>query len=166
MRVKMFAMIAVLGVLAFAGIAEAQSNTVAAGGRLYQGKGNCQACHGWAGDGRKMNNQMPDGANLRLSALDRDQVVFVIKCGLPGRDMPPYDRRAYQDDRCLGRTMADLERMGLRLFTPPATLQDREVQRLTDFLMAKVIGQGEMNRDECIEFWEEDTEACQDEFPR
>ena len=62
--------------------------------------------------------------------------------------------------------MADLERMGLRLFTPPATLQDREVQRLTDFLMAKVIGQGEMNRDECIEFWDEDADACQDEFPR
>ncbi len=166
MRVKVFGVVAALGVLAVAGMAEAQTNTVAAGGRLYQGKGNCQACHGWAGDGRKMNNQMPDGANLRMSTLDRDQVVFVIKCGLPGRDMPAYDRRAYQDDRCLGRTMADLERMELRLFAPPATLQDREVQRLADFLMAKVIGQGEMNRDECIEFWDEDTNACQEEFPR
>ena len=40
------------------------------------------------------------------------------------------------------------------------------MQRLADYLMAKVIGQGEMNRDECIEFWDEDTEACQEEFPR
>ena len=123
-------------------VAFAQTDTVAAGGRIYRGKGDCQACHGWAGDGRKMNLQMPDGANLRESALTREQLVFVIKCGLPGRQMPAYDRRAYVDDRCLGRTRADLRRMGLQLFDPPATLQNREVERLVDFLEAKVVGQG------------------------
>lgn len=165
MRVTMLGIIVAFGALAAGGIAEAQTDTVAAGGRLYRGKGDCQVCHGWAGDGRRMNNQMPMGANLRESTLTREQLVHVIKCGLPGREMPAYDRRAYQDDRCLGRTRADLERMGLRLFTPPSTLQDREVERLADFLMAKVIGQGEMNRAECIEFFGEDVEACEREFP-
>ena len=45
---------------------------IAAGTRLFRQKGNCQACHGWAGDGRKLDSQMPDGANLRQSVLDRE----------------------------------------------------------------------------------------------
>ena len=146
-------------------MASAQSDTVAAGGRIYRGKGDCQACHGWAGDGRKMNLQMPDGANLRESTLTREQVVFVIKCGLPGRQMPAYDRRAYVDDRCLGRTRADLRRMGLQLFDPPATLQNREVERLVDFLEGKVIGMGPMDRQACFDYWGGEADLCRREFP-
>ena len=134
--------------------------TIAAGRRIYLQKADCQACHGWAGDGDKMDSQAPDGANLRTSTLDRDQLVFVIKCGLPGRDMPAFDRLAYTDDRCLGRTRADLRRMGLELFDPGATLQSREVERLADFLLAKVIGQGPMDRAKCIDFWGEDVTVC------
>ena len=143
-------------------VVRAQTNAVAAGGRIYRQKADCQACHGWAGDGRKMDSQMPDGANLRESQLDRDQLMFVIKCGLPGRSMPAFDRRAYSDDRCLGRTWADLERMGLELPDPAATLQPREVERLADFLFAKVIGQGPMDRTTCIDYWGKDVEVCGD----
>ena len=155
-----------LGGEGFAGtvVGRAQTDTVAAGGRLYRQKADCQACHGWAGDGRKMDSQMPDGANLRESTLEREQLVFVIKCGLPGRGMPAFDRRAYADDRCLGRTHDDLERMGLELFDPAATLQNREVERLADFLYAKVVGQGPMDHQKCIEFWGEEVDACR-EFP-
>ena len=141
-------------------VATAQTDTVAAGGRIYRQKADCQACHGWAGDGRKTNNQMPDGANLRESVLDREQLLFVIKCGLPGRSMPAFDRRAYSDDRCLGRTRADLERMGLELPDPAATLQPREMERLADFLMAKVIGLGPMNRAACVDYWGEEVKVC------
>ncbi len=142
-------------------VAQEQSDrTIAAGRRLFHQKADCQACHGWSGDGVKMDNQSPDGANLRLSQLDRDQLVFVIKCGLPGREMPAFDRRAYTDDRCLGRTQADLDRMGLTLPEPAATLQNREVERLADFLLAKVVGQGEMNRDRCVDFWGEEVDVC------
>jgi len=138
---------------------------VAAGMRLYRQKADCQSCHGWAGDGRKMNLQMPDGANLRTSEIDRDQLVFVISCGLPGRSMPAYARRAYEGDQCLGRTRADLRRMGLHLPDPPATLQPREIERLADFLFDKVIGQGPMDRATCIDFWGSDVDVCA-EFPR
>jgi len=44
---------------------------VAEGMRLYRTKGDCQSCHGWAADGRKMDTQMPDGANLRTTRLNR-----------------------------------------------------------------------------------------------
>ena len=153
---------------AFEAGVQAQAPTdasIAAGMRIYRQKADCQACHGWAGDGRKMDNQMPDGANLRTSGLDRDQLIFVIKCGLPGRDMPAFDRLAYGDDRCLGRTRADLRRLGLTLPDPAATLQPREIERLADFLFEKVIGRGEMDRAACIDYWGSEVEVCAD-LPR
>ena len=138
----------------------ASGTSIAAGRRIYHQKADCQACHGWAGDGVKMDSQSPDGANLRASQLNRDQLILVIKCGLPGRDMPAFDRFSYTDDRCLGRTRADLQRMGLELPDPAATLQNREVERLVDFLLDRIVRQGDMPRAKCIEFWGEEVDVC------
>jgi hypothetical protein len=147
------------------GAQTADPEAVAAGMRIYRQKGDCQACHGWAADGRKMDNQMPDGANLRTTRLDRAQLVQVIKCGRPGRSMPAFDRLAYSDGRCNGLTQADLKRSGLSLPDPAATLQPREIEMLVDFLIAKVVGQGPMDRARCIEYWGSDVEVC-GEFPQ
>ncbi len=138
---------------------------VAEGMRLFRQKGNCQACHGWAGDGRKMDSQMPDGANLRETKLDRGDVIVAVKCGRPGRGMPAFDKFAYNDDRCYGMKQADLRSRELSLPDPPATLQPREIELLADFLFAKIIGKGPMNRARCIEYWGSEVEAC-GEFPR
>ena len=58
---------------------EPDPNDVAAGQRIFKQKADCQACHGWAADGRKMDSQMPDGANLRVTKLDRDKLIVAIK---------------------------------------------------------------------------------------
>jgi len=141
----------------------ADAGDIAEGRELFMQKGNCQGCHGWAGDGRKTDNQMPDGANLRESALDRDIVVLTIKCGRPGRSMPAYDRLAYSDGRCYGMKQTDLKNNPLP--DPPATLQMREIERIADFLFARVIKQGPMSRAKCVEFWGSEDSAC-GEFPK
>jgi hypothetical protein len=138
---------------------------LADGIRLYLQKGNCQACHGWAGDGRKMDSQMPDGANLRESKLPREALVLTIKCGRPGRSMPAFDKFAYSDKRCYYMTQADLKARGLSLPDPPATLQPREIELLVDFLLARVVGKGAMDRARCAEYWGSKVEAC-DELPK
>lgn len=132
------------------------------GMRIFQQKANCQGCHGWAGDGRKMDNQMPTGANLRESKLDRAALVMVIKCGLPGTGMPPFDRFAYTDARCFGKTKADLSAAGIHMSDPPATLQPREVELLADFITAKILGKGAMTRAACIDYWGGEAEPCND----
>jgi hypothetical protein len=138
---------------------------VAEGMRIYRQKGDCQSCHGWAADGRKMDNQMPDGANLRTTRLGRAGIIFAIKCGRPGRGMPAFDKFAYTDNRCNNTTQADLNKSGLTLPDPPATLQPREIEMLADFLFEKVIGKGPMDRAKCIEYWGSDVETCH-EFPK
>ena len=143
----------------------ADPSDIAEGGRLFRQKANCQACHGWAGDGRKMDTQMPDGANLRETKLDRQDLVMVIKCGRPGTGMPAFDRFAYSDGRCYGLKQADLRASGQRMPDPAATLQVREVEAIADFLAAKVVKQGPMDHAKCIEFGGSQVEAC-NEFPK
>ena len=135
------------------------AESVSAGMRIFRQKGDCQACHGWAADGRKMDSQMPDGANLRATKLNRDKLIVAIKCGIPGKSMPAFDRLAYSDGRCYGMKQADLQKLG-NLPDPPATLQPREIEAVADFLYAKVVGKGPMDRAKCIEYWGSDVEAC------
>jgi hypothetical protein len=138
------------------------ASDIAEGLRLYQQKGNCQTCHGWAGDGRKMDSQMPDGANLRETKLNRAGLVLVIKCGRLNSQMPAFDKFAYSDGRCYGKTQADLQSYPTRMPDPPATLQAREIEFIADFLMAKVVGKGPMDHAKCVEFWASDVDACRD----
>jgi len=157
---------AIVAALMSIGAANAQtSDDIAAGMNLFLQKANCQGCHGWAGDGRKMDGQMPDGANLREIPTDRARLIQTIKCGRPGTGMPAFDRLAYSDGRCSGLKRSDLQARSLDMPDPPATLQPNEVERLADFLLAKVIGKGPMTRAQCAEYWGSAAEAC-NELPQ
>ena len=136
------------------------ASDVAEGMRLFQQKGNCQACHGWAGDGRKTDSQMPDGANLRETKLNRAGLVTTIKCGRLNSQMPAFDKFAYSDGRCYGKKQADLKAYPTRMPDPPATLQQREIDLIADFMMERVVGKGPMNRAKCVEFWGTETDVC------
>jgi Cytochrome C oxidase, cbb3-type, subunit III len=136
------------------------ADDVADGMRLFEQKGNCQACHGWAGDGHKTDSQMPDGANLRETKLNRAGLVLIIKCGKLNSQMPAFDKFAYSDGRCYGKKQADLKAYPTRMPDPPATLQQREIDLVVDFLIAKIAGKGPMDRAKCVEFWGSETDVC------
>ena len=138
------------------------ASDIADGMRLYQQKGNCQACHGWAGDGRNRDSQMPAGANLRETKLNRIGLVTVVKCGRLNSQMPAFDKFAYSDGRCYGKKQADLASYPIRMPDPPATLQQREIDLIVDFMMAKIVGKGPMDRAKCVEFWGSETGACKE----
>jgi hypothetical protein len=138
---------------------------IAEGMRLFHHEADCQACHGWAADGRKVDNQMPNGADLRASTLDRATLIMTIKCGRPGAEMPAFDKFAYSDGRCYGLKQADLRSRSLTLFDPPKTLTPRQIEEIADFLIAKVINKGPMDHAKCVDFWGSDVELCK-EFPK
>jgi len=135
---------------------------IAEGMRLYQQKANCAACHGWSGDGHKQDNQMPDGANLRETKMQRPALVTTIKCGRLNSQMPAFDKFAYSDGRCYGKTQADLKAYPNRMPDPPATLQQREIELIADFMLAKMVGKGPMDHDKCVEFWGTEAPACRE----
>jgi hypothetical protein len=122
-------------------------------------KGRLRLLPRLAGDGA---GPSPGGAaNLRRSQLQRDQLINVIQCGIPGTAMPHFDELAYTDKRCYGMSEADL---GSRTppFPPSTTLVGREVEVLADYLIAKIIGRGPITRAECIENFGERARSCND----
>src|SRR5215471_7339251 len=153
-------MVVTLGAMALVAMAQTPDpSDVAEGMRLDLQKGDCQSCHGWAADGRKMDSQMPDGSNLRETRLDRTRLATTIKCGRPGTGMPAFDKFAYSDGRCYGMKKEDLK---TPMPDPPATFQVREINLVADFLFAKVVGKGPMDRAKCIAYWGSDVDACRD----
>jgi hypothetical protein len=76
--------------------------------------------------------------------------------------MPAFDRLAYSDGRCFGLKRADLAARSLEMPDPPATLQPNEVSLLVDFLLAKVVGKGPIDRAQCIDYWGSEVDACKD----
>ena len=133
------------------------------GRRLFLEKAECSFCHGWPGDGSGHPQSPGRAANLRQSKLDRDSLIMVISCGIPGTAMPHFDEQAYTDKRCYGMTEAEL---GSRVPTlpPSTTLQKREIEIVADYLKAKIIGRGEITREECIENFGEHARSC-DDYP-
>jgi mono/diheme cytochrome c family protein len=172
--VRTVSTLAVAGVIAFSALSalQAQDQTPAAapdpgdiaeGLRLYQTKADCRACHGWAADGHKGDNQMPDGPSLREKKYTRALLILTIKCGRPGTQMPAFDKFAYTDGRCYNMTKADLTaKYPSRMPDPPATLQPREVEYIADFLMARVVGKGALDHDKCVELWGNETDVCKE----
>jgi hypothetical protein len=55
-----------------------------------------------------------------------------------------------------------LKTRGLTVSDPPTTLIPRDIETLADFLFAKVIGKGPINRAGCIEYWGSDIDLCKD----
>jgi mono/diheme cytochrome c family protein len=136
------------------------ASDLAEGLRLFEQKGNCQACHGWAGDGHKSDSQMPDAPSLRDTKLNRAGLVITMKCGRLNTQMPAFDKFAYSDGRCYGKKQADLKAYPNRMPDPPATLQQREIDLIADFMMAKVVGKGPMDHAKCVDFWGAETDVC------
>ncbi len=83
--------LALAAALAVALPAAAQTaGDIGMGKRLYQEKATCGFCHGWSGDGAGDPQSPGKAANLRETKLDHDQLVEVIRCGVPGGTAMPH----------------------------------------------------------------------------
>ena len=126
---------------------------ISAGKELFQSKGSCLFCHGWAGDGHGDPHSPGNGANIRHTRLSRAELFEVISCGRPGTAMPHFDAYAYSEDPCYG--IQGTIPSTVIPPNPPRSLQPREINAIIDYLLANVIGKGPPTRAECVEFFME-----------
>jgi mono/diheme cytochrome c family protein len=162
---KRAALFAMLVPALLASILPVQADEFDRGRRIFLEKADCTFCHGWAGDGAGQGQSPGGAANLRKSQLQRDQLIMVIGCGIPGTAMPHFDQDAYTDTRCYGQTEADL---GARTpsYPPTTTIAPREIEAVADYLLAKVIGRGPITREECREVFGERGRSCETYPPK
>src|ERR1700730_11651436 len=82
-----------------AAVPPARADDFAFGRRVFLDKAQCSYCHGWAGDGAGEPQSDGAAANLRVTQLQRAQLIEVITCGVPGKAMPHFDEEAYTGKR-------------------------------------------------------------------
>lgn len=159
------AVAALAAVLALASSVSAQTppaSDIGLGKRLYQDKATCGFCHGWSGDGAGDPQSPGKAANLRESKLDHDQLVEIIRCGVPGGTaMPHFDKFAWtKGEECFGMTEAEI---GDKKPPPPtAALQKREIEAIVAYLEVKVVGKGVPTVADCEEYFGQGSGRCRD----
>jgi mono/diheme cytochrome c family protein len=132
------------------------------GKRLYQDKATCGFCHGWSGDGAGDPQSPGKAANLRETKLDHDQLVVVIRCGVPGGTaMPHFDKFAWtKGEECYGMTAEDVG--DKKPPTPTAFLQKREIEAIVAYLEAKVVGKGPPTVADCEDYFGQGSTRCRE----
>jgi cytochrome c5 len=138
------------------------SGDIAMGKRLYQEKATCSECHGWAGNGAGDPFSPGKAANLRQSQLDHDQLVEIIRCGVPGGTaMPHFERFAWTEgEDCFGMSGAEVG--DKKPPAPTVWLQRREIEAIVAYLEAKVTGKGPPTVADCEEFFGAGTQRCKE----
>ena len=159
------AVVALAAVLAFSSSVAAQNpaaGDISLGKRLYQDKATCGFCHGWSGDGAGDPQSPGKAANLRESKLDHDQLVEIIRCGVPGGTaMPHFDKFAWtKGEECFGMTEADVG--DKKPPNPTAGLQKREIEAIVAYLEAKIVGKGPPTVADCEEYFGQGSGRCRD----
>ena len=135
--------------------AAAQDN-LELGKQVYE-KANCVGCHKWHGGGG--GGYGGAALSLRDTALDRDLLLEVIRCGRPATGMPYHDRNAYKQVNCYGgMTKADL---GADFPAKAAILlREEEVEAVAVYVATQLQGHGEPTKEDCIAFWGADAKEC------
>lgn len=110
------------------------------GERIYFEKGGCNQCHGKNGDGVG-DDAREHGANLRETGLDKEGLIEIISCGIPGGNMPYFEKFSYTDDRCYGMTEADIGADKPQV--PIASfLAKRDISAVADYILETFAGKG------------------------
>jgi len=145
--------------LACATVALAQDiGRVKAGLALWKTAG-CADCHGPFADGDREDDDFPIGANLRTTKLESAALKMTIGCGRAGTGMPSFDDEAYTARECYGRPQGS--RPG-NLQPTPRTLTLDEIDLVIAYLQARIIGRGKITREECLSYYEDQPDTCED----
>ena len=156
------AVVALAAGLALASSAAAQTpaaGDIGLGKRLYQDKATCGFCHGWSGDGAGDPQSPGKAANLRETKLDHDQLVEIIRCGVPGGTaMPHFDWT--KGEECFGMTEAEVG--DKKPPNPTAGLQKREIEAIVAYLEAKIVGKGPPTVADCEEYFGAGSARCKE----
>jgi len=153
-------LVAAVGIVASANTSHAQDNDKVKAGLNFWKKVGCPDCHGSFADGEKQRDESPTGANLRTTRLDAAALKEVIACGKPGgAGMPSFDEGAYKVRACYGRPLGAPPD---NLYPTAVTLKPEEIDAVIAYLQARVIGKGRITKQECLAYYEDRPEECDD----
>jgi hypothetical protein len=149
----------VIAILAYSTMTLAQNNDKEKAGLTVWKTAGCADCHGPFADGDREDDDFPIGANLRTAKLDSGALKMTIRCGRAGTGMPSFDDGAYTTRECYGRPLGARPE---NLQPTPRTLTADEIDVEVAYLQARIIGRGKITREECLSYYDDQPETCED----
>lgn len=112
----------------------AQDSSDLAAGQNAWNRAGCYNCHGsraQGGDG----GDYPMGPALTTTALDKETMMMIVSCGLPGTPMPAWLKGAYTTVQCYGMPLGSRPADTVI----PAILTADEIKALVDYVFATFV---------------------------
>ena len=119
----------------------------------------CPDCHGPFADGNQEDDDYPAGADLRTTRLDSEALKTTIRCGRVGTGMPAFEDGAYTVHPCYGRPLGTAPD---NLQPTPRELTSDEIDAVIAYLQARIIGRGRITREECVAYYDDQPDRCED----
>jgi mono/diheme cytochrome c family protein len=123
---------------------------VKAGVAAWRNSG-CSDCHGAFANGEKERDESPTGADLRRARLNTEELKLAIRCGRPGTGMPSFEDGVRG---CPGG--------GGELYPAPAKLSSEQIDDVVAYLQARIIGRGKITKQECLLYYTDKPDWCDD----
>ena len=140
-------------------ILQAQNDDKISAGLWTWKTSGCADCHGPFADGDREDDDFPIGANLRVTKLNADALKATIRCGRAGTGMPAFEDGAYTVYSCYGRPLGGAPG---KLEPSARKLTADEIDTVIAYLQARIIGRGRITRPECLAYYEDQSEVCDD----
>lgn len=130
------------------------------GKRVYTDVGRCTQCHGWGGNGVGSDPRSPGkAADLRATTLDTETLRNVVRCGLPGTDMPYHGSDAYKKpEACFGQVLADFKEGEAP--HKGRTFREVDINNVVAFIEDHFKGKGPVTLAECEDFFKPGAKNC------
>ncbi|MBJ57130.1 MAG: cytochrome C [Rickettsiales bacterium] len=119
-------------------------------------KANCMGCHSWHGKG---GGGYGAGVSLRITQLDRDSIIEIIKCGKPGTGMPYFYKKSYIKEKCYDTLIEDYQDGPVRPISSKKFVNDRQVEALADFIVNNFKGK-KLTKEYCEKFFKKGSRVC------
>jgi hypothetical protein len=140
-------------------VLRAQDNEKVSAGLWTWKTSGCADCHGPFADGDREDDDFPIGANLRTTRLDATDLKATIRCGRVGTGMPAFEEGAYAIHSCYGRPLGNAPD---KLEPSSRKLTADEIDAVIAYLQARIIGRGRITRQECLAYYEDQQDSCED----
>jgi hypothetical protein len=140
-------------------VSRAQDNEKVSAGLWTWKTSGCADCHGPFADGDREDDDFPVGANLRTTKLDATALKTTIRCGRANTGMPAFEESAYTIHSCYGGPLGSAPD---KLEPSSRKLTADEIDAVIAYLQARVIGRGRITRQECLAYYEDLPDSCED----
>ena len=148
-----------VSVLTYSASTLAQNDDKVRDGLKMWHESSCADCHGPFADGNREDEDWPVGENLRTTRLDATGLKLAISCGRAGAGMPAFDEGAYTVRACYGRPLGAAPD---NLHPSVRKLSLDEIDAVIAYLQARIIGRGQITREECLTYYEGQADMCED----